>query len=161
MSEGNAEGIIRRCARLFYEPIYSEGTFLRQTNRKGYGARVELRVDLADPTASISVDCHGSRPTGRQGDIADVPAEGFNDWKQGAMAGVSYALARADQPSIGVTVTRVQGLVTDTNPTIVGAAAINAVWKALKFEPGDADVEHVTQMALASWDRPVDAIPEW
>jgi hypothetical protein len=161
MPESDAEAIIRRCVQLFHEPILSEGRYIRQTKGKGYAAIVEICVNLAAPAQSITVACHGPKPQESQGKLFDVPAEGFESWKQGARAGVGYALATAGHPSIAVTVTRIQGHHTDTNPTIVGTAAIHAVWKALKIEPTDEKGAHVNEMALGSWDRPLDAFPEW
>jgi hypothetical protein len=161
MPESDAEAIIRRCAQRFHEPILSEGRYFRQTKGKGYAARVEVCVNLAAPAQAIALACHGPKPSGSQGEMIEVPAEGFEPWKQGAVAGVAYALATAGHPSIAVTVTRIQGLFTYTNPTIIGAAAIDAVRKALKIEPKDEEGAHVSERVLGSWDRPINAVPEW
>jgi hypothetical protein len=157
MPEDMAETIIRRCARLFHEPIKAEGKFML---RRGM-AKVEVSIDLTALTQGIAISCQGATPTFSQGETVDVPAEGFNDWKQGAVAGVTYALTRVGDPAVGVTIRRIWGLFSDTNPTLVGAAAIDAVWKALQIPPEDADVAHVQKMALSSWDRPTDDIPKW
>ena len=110
---------------------------------------------------AIAVACQGPTPTFSQGEFITVPAEGFDDWKQGAVAGVAPALALAGDPSISVTITSIQGMFSDTSPTIVGAAAIDAIWKALRITPDAKIAERIQRISLRSWDRPGDALPTW
>ena len=157
MPEDAAEAVIRRCASLFHQPIHGEGKFLGQSGM----ARVGIGIDLTASKPTIAVACQGPTPTFSQGEFITVPAEGFDDWKQGAVAGVAHALALAGDPSILVTITSIQGMFSDTNPTIVGAAAIDAIWKALRIKPDSQTEMQIQQAALSSWDRSADSIPEW
>lgn len=114
----------------------AEGTFLRQKKGLGYAARVSLRVDPHTHHSSISVACYGRGWTA-QGSVEEVPAKGYDPWKAGAVAGIRFALRAAAVEKGSVTVTRIVGMVSDTNPTIVGAAAIDGFWKALGYtRPG-------------------------
>lgn len=110
---------------------------------------------------AIAVACQGPTPTFSQGEFITLPAEGFDDWKQGAVAGVAHALALAGDPSISVTITSIQGMFSDTSPIIVGAAAIDAIWKALRIKPDSQTEMQIQRAALSSWDRPADSIPKW
>ena len=95
------------------------------------------------------MDCSGQQVSS-QGYIEEATATGYTDWKQGAEAGVRYALKVARSEQFSVRITWIMGLTTDTNPTIVGAAAIQAVWQAIGYEPLHAEVERIEQMALGS-----------
>ena len=61
---------------------------------------------------------------------------------------MAFALRCAGLHTYGVRITRIVGMTTDTNPTIVAAAAARAALLA-RF---DAQV-------LASWDSDADALP--
>ncbi len=136
------------------------GKFVRQHNSKGYGARVEVDIEEYPPQPYVRVQTSGWESP-RQGDVFDVPATGFDDWKQGAIEGVTYALKVGDQQHCGVTITHIVGLITDTNPTVVAAAAMDAVWKALSIEPPRDIMARVQDMVFQSWDIPSDSIPHF
>ncbi len=138
--------------------ITSTGRFTRQSHGKGYGAVVTLTIDSAATETHISLDCHG-QSFRSQGYIEDVPEQGYDDWKQGAVAGVDYALKVAGLEPCGVVITKIEGLTTDTNPTIVAVAAMDAIWKGMGATP-PADIDaYVKAAALDSWNQPYDAIP--
>jgi hypothetical protein len=106
--------------------LKAEGRFLNQRDGKGYAARVTVRIEPHSDKPSIATACSGDGWTG-QGCVEEVPAVGYDDWKQGAINGIRYALRAAHCLDCSVVVTRIVGMTTDTNPTIVGAAAIDAV----------------------------------
>lgn len=138
----------------------AEEQFLRQYRNKGYATRVTVQVDPESQEPGVRVDCTGAGWSA-QGGLEEVPAAGYDDWKQGAGLGAFYALRVVRCPSGHVEVTRIIGLTTDTNPTIVGVAAALAVWQALGVDPPEIDLQRIEHLALTSWDRPADALPSF
>ncbi|HEY4386264.1 MAG TPA: hypothetical protein VGN34_17540 [Ktedonobacteraceae bacterium] len=86
--------------------------------------------------------------------------EGYDDWKQGALAGIKYALAQCHALPCHITITKIVGFTTDTNPTIVGGAAIQAVWAATNYEPSAEEKAVIEQHVFQSWQH-ADAIPDF
>lgn len=62
--------------------------------------------------------------------------------------------ARSD---CGVTIVRILGMTTDTNPTIVAAAAADATWNALGFAPRASVRQRVESVVLRSWEGAVNS----
>jgi hypothetical protein len=137
--------------------LASSGRFARIRNKLPYVATVDIEVDESTPETSVQVACHGRGFVGH-GYIEDVPAHGYEVWKKGAIVGVEYALKQSGK-SGRVVITRIQGTTTETNPTIVGAAAIDALWKAFAFEPSDELRTHIEEIVFNSWAVPYDSVP--
>jgi len=94
-------------------------------------ARVELLLhDLSADTPTTTFTCSGEGWV-RQGDIETVSASGYADWKRGAAAGIQFAFRLAGEAPRSVTVTKIEGMTTDTSPAAVGAAAALASFNAL------------------------------
>ena len=119
---------------------------------------MSVKVDINSASPRSTIDCAGEGWIAR-GYIEGVPAEGYDDWKGGAVAGSKYALRQANRTDCSVTVTRITGLTTDTNPSIVAAAAAFAVWDAIGYKPSASQLEFIQEAALTSWDKPHDLIP--
>jgi len=133
------------------------GKFSRQYQGIGYNALVN--VEVAEDTRSLCDDVqfaenwHGYRDNNWVGD-------GDEDWKQGAVLGVQYALHVAEQKGRCVTVISVNGNHTVTNPTIVAAAAIDGVWQGVGYQPRLAEVQWIEEIVFSSWQHP-DATPDF
>ena len=84
---------------------------------------------------------------------------GYDDWKDGARAGIAFALSLTTRTGCRVEVQRIEGLTTDTNPTIGGYAAALAVWEALGFEPSSEITKKLEAIVFSSWRRPQNEIP--
>ena len=138
--------------------VESEGKFARVSSGLPHFAQVWIRVE--EGSGNISVRCSGAGFTS-QGSFEDAPAVGYDHWKAGAAAGVRYALGHAGRGDIDVTIARIAGLSTDTNPTIVGAAAALATWNALGFVPVPSEWARVESIVFGSWQRPLDEIPSF
>lgn len=123
-----------------------------------YAAHVVLEVERPASTPGVDFSCSG-QGFRSQGHIEEVPATGYDHWKDGAKVGISFALSAAGTTDCRVKVTKIEGLSTDTNPTIVAYAAALAVWKALGFEPPKELVEKLEALVFTSWKRPYDEIP--
>jgi hypothetical protein len=137
-----------------------EAKFARIHNGLPHLAEVAVEIDFSTGSAEILCACSGGGFVA-QGTIEDVPATGYEDWKAGARAGVGFALSVAALPPARVTIRRISGLSTDTNPTVVGAAAALALWRAVGFTPPAHTVERLSAAALASWQRPLHEVPRF
>ena len=138
-----------------------EGKFARIHKKLPHVARVTVRVadNLSGP--NVTVRCTAAPVPFSQGNIEDETAEGYDDWKQGAVIGAQYALDVAGRTSTSVVISRIVGMMTDTNPTIVGGAAAYGVWLALDYSPTPEQIRQIEQVVLSSWQRPFDALPDF
>jgi hypothetical protein len=137
-----------------------QGKIACYQNGRLYFAEVALTVLCPAEATSIDVACHGKGFTS-QGVVEDVPAVGYEDWKQGALLGIHYALSRCSAPPCSVTVTSIAGLSSDTNPSTVGAAAIQALWSALQYVPSPEEQAHIEQIVLRSAVESWERLPEF
>jgi hypothetical protein len=137
-----------------------EGVFARYHNRRPFAARVTVSVESPSSQPGILFRCSGDGWIG-QGYLEEVPAVGYDDWKAGAKAGIEHALAVAQAVAARVEVIKILGMMTDTNPSVVGAAAALATWKALAFEPPAEVIQSLESVVFGSWRRPDDAIPRF
>jgi hypothetical protein len=64
-------------------------------------------------------------------------------WRQAAVLGVSHALRVARQIGRCVTMVSIDGNYTVTNPTIVSAAAVNAVWQSIGYSPSLTESQQI------------------
>jgi hypothetical protein len=135
----------------------SRGRFARQLNGRGYFGVVEVEIDPNSSITSIAVQTHGEGFTS-QGYIESVPERGYESWKQGVVLGVAFALWTAGHPGCAVVITNIEGLTSDTNPTTIAAAAMDAVWKALAFTPEPGLTTQVEQSVVASQSLPFDCV---
>lgn len=93
----------------------------RQTGSFAYFAAVEVN-DAPAGSPVVTADLRDAR----------VPRA----WVEAATEGASWALALAGTPSC-VCITTILGLLTDTSPALVAAAAAQATWKLVDFTPTD------------------------
>ena len=126
-------------------------------------AIVTIRLDEGEKGSGVTVRCTAPPTTPPQGHIEDVPENGYRHWQRGAALGAEYALEVAGEQCRNVIVSRIQGLTTDTNPTVVGVAAALGVWEAVGYEPTPEQLGHIKQHAGGSWRRPEpsDALPDF
>lgn len=138
----------------------AEARFARYRLGLPYFAEVAVEVDRSSQEPGIEFRCSG-RGFFSQGYEEIVPAVGYDDWKNGASAGVAFALVVVEADLARVIVTRISGLGTDTNPSVVGATAALAVWRALGFEPPAEIISRLEEVVFGSWQRPQDEIPQF
>jgi hypothetical protein len=139
--------------------LIAHAKFARFRNGLGHFAEVAVRLETPSPTPGIELCCAGTGYA-PQGYFFDVSSKNFDDWKAGARAGVAFALSVAVTPAARVLIDRISGLVTDTNPIIIGGAAALAIWKALAFSPPPDVLERLEATVLTSWQRPANHVPE-
>lgn len=136
-----------------------EARFARVHLGLPYFAEVALEVDLTGEPDVTRCTCTGGGFVA-QGHLEEAPSEGYEDWKAGGRAGVDFAVSVAALPKSRVTIVRIAGLTTDTNPTIVGAAAAFALWQAVGFSPPAQVIAHLEAAVFASWRLPHDHVPQ-
>jgi hypothetical protein len=139
---------------------HSQGKIARIKKGLPYFASIVLTIYWPAQDFSIVFDCHGEGWI-RQGTIEEVSAEGYDDWKQGALAGIRYALTKCNTLPCRINITSIMGLTTDTNPTIVAGAAIQAVWAGTEYEPSVEENAFVEQLVFQSWMSHFDSIPDF
>lgn len=137
--------------------LFGEGVFKRQCKGLGYWARVSLEVDINAKEPYVNMLCNG---TGfySQGDIEEATANGYVDWKRGAMEGIKYALELCSHSNYGISIKKIEGLTSDTNPTLVSIATAYAIWNAIGYHVSDEVIKKLEEKALNSWKLPHDQV---
>jgi hypothetical protein len=135
----------------------AEGRFRRIHDGVPHCAIVEATVVPTAAETSITVECKGNGWE-RQGWLEDASAIGYEDWKAGATRGVQFALEIA-QRTAKVTISRITGMITDTNPSTVCGAAAHAVWNALSYSPDDSVVVTMDEVVFRGWKRSPGDVP--
>ena len=98
---------------------------IRDAVPEGARVTVELDWDTLEPEVSVAPGrSKGSRP---------------RVWEKGAVYGVGFALEAANALPCSVHITEIEAGGADTTPTVVAAAAAEAIWTAIGFAP-PADV---------------------
>lgn len=117
-------------------------------------AEVALSVERRPGQGAILDRCQG-RGWRAQGCAEDATADGYDDWKQGALRGARRGLREAGVALDDhlVAVERVTGMTTDTNPDVVEVAAARAVWEALGHRPSSAQEAALAALLDGSWAR--------
>lgn len=118
-------------------------------------AEVEVSVVDGGPR-EISVRLGGAGFKG-QGSIEDA-SESYATWIAGARLGVEYALTVA-KSAAAICVSRISGMTTDTNPSIVAAAAAEATWSAVNASPPAWARAQLDRLVRSSWSGGFDELP--
>lgn len=132
-----------------------EGKFLRQRNSGGYVARVKMAIEESTTATLVKVEWMSVDVKEASPSLAN-----YEDWKQGALIGINYALNRirvAKQYTI--TVIEIIGQDVDTNPTIVAAAAIDGVWKGMNYTPTQTEWDAIEEVVFGSWQKSAYHLP--
>ncbi len=96
-----------------------------------------------------------------QGNIESVPANGYNSWKIGAKKGLEYAFSLVDNYWT-VVINKIDGLSTDTNPTIVAYTVLRAFLDRVDFKLNVKEIEFLEKFVFDSWSKPYkEQIPDF
>ena len=146
-----------------FKTIETEKRFFKQLKGKPHFATVVIQVTCGIAEPQLKVECSGKGLDGfSQGDLLDVPAVGYEDWKKAALVGVAFALKCVPCLDCSVVVTKIVGRdFTDTNSSIVAVVAAYAVWEVLEYNPNDSQTKKLEEILSKSWELPVDLIPEF
>lgn len=118
-AQGSENGLIR-----------SRRKIARQYRGAGQFAEIELLVNLQAQAISITFD------------VAETSRE---DWKQGVLVGLQYALNRCGNPRCTITITQLRGTVVDTSPGLVAYVAIYALWNVFSYQSSHEEKQRIEQ----------------
>jgi hypothetical protein len=136
------------------------GKFARWKGGRGFFAEVAVEVESPSVTPGVELRLTESGWI-LQCYIEDIPVTGDSAWNEGARIGAEYALSVANTQSARVVITRIAGMATDTNPTVVGAATALAVWAGLSYTPTAEHIARFETVVFNSWRQPPDALPQF
>lgn len=97
-----------------------------------------------------------------QGNIEEVPENGYDSWKMGARHGLEYAFSLINT-CWTVRINKIEGrIATDTNPTIVGYTVLRAFFDKINFQLTERQIEELEEFVLSSWTKPYkELIPDF
>lgn len=124
--------------------------FLRQV-KIGSFAVVYLDIKLSEKTViEFGEERYDNNVS--QGSIIMLPSinSNFDDWLEGARIGVKYGLTKSNK-DYHITIEKIEGLSTDTNPLIISVATITGIWDFLNYLPTDEEREKIEKWAFDSW----------
>ena len=144
------------------EKIKSEYTVKKVKNGLPHWGAVQLTIELtASNTLEIIEKYAGAGFVG-QGYLEVLPDKGYDDWKKGIVIGIKYAFSKLESNSgLKVIIEEASGLVTDTNPTILGYAASRAILNKLPNSESETEHEGIKKMVFRSWDYDYHALPNF
>jgi hypothetical protein len=122
-------------------------------------AQVSLTVEPTADFTRVEFACAGAGFSS-QGYLESVPPLGYEPWKDGALAGVRFALAVAGVSAAAVVITEIVGVTSDTNPTVVAVAAAHALWNALELNPPLRAVRFLDSQVSSSVGGAPDQLPQ-
>lgn len=137
-----------------------DGRFLVQRAGVGFAAHVTICLERGHVGPAIELACTGPGGWHGQGSLEEVAANGHLSWQAGARLGAAFALRIAGLTDARVRITKIVGMTTDTNPTIVAAAAARAVWAAAGFVPAAELLARFEAQVFASWQIDCEALPQ-
>lgn len=97
-----------------------------------------------------------------QGNIEEVPADGYESWKIAVRNGLSYGFSLASG-FWTVSIYRIEGRAhIDTNPTVVGYTAFRAFCSQAGLQLEENKIDMLEQFVKSSWTKPYqELIPDF
>ena len=142
----------------------NDTTFYRWTKFKngiGSVAIVTLDVEQNSFETNQILEHYSGQGFTSQGNIEEVPEDGYDSWKIAARQGLQYAFSLIDTHWT-VHINKIEGLTTDTNPTIVGYTVLRAFFDKIHYHLSDEQIEKLEDFVLSSWTKPYkELIPDF
>jgi len=127
-----------------------------------YLGEVHLTIELTTNESLEIVENYQGNGFVSQGYEEVIAEKGEHTWKKGVLSGITYAYNKLiGNQGLKVTITRVSGLITDTNPTILGFAASRAILTKLEHTECKQDLAILENLVLNSWNDDFEAIPDF
>lgn len=124
-------------------------------------AIVTLIVSKNDKNENIVNEYYDGNGFTSQGYIEEVPKEGYNSWKIGAIKGLEYAFSKTREYWI-VDIISIKGISTQTNSTIVGYTIIKAFLDQINLELSKEEIDTFEEFISKSWVKPYqEFIPDF
>lgn len=115
-------------------------------------AIITLEVEQNSSAKNQIIENYSGQGFSNQGHIEEVPENGYDSWKTGARKGLEYAFSLIDTYWI-VTINKIEGLSTDTNPTIVGYTVLRAFFDKIDHQLSEKRIEILEDFVLSSWAK--------
>lgn len=123
-------------------------------NGVGSVAIVTLDVSKNNFDQNKIVEHYSGQGFTSQGNIEDIPANGYDSWKIAARHGLEYAFSFIDT-FWTVDLKKIEGRAfTDTNPTIVAYTVLRAFFDKINFQLDSNQIEILEEFVLSSWTKP-------
>jgi len=126
----------------------NEYQFLKVKNGKFYFAFINLEIEISDFKNEIIENFSG---VGYSNHSIDVGENGADNWKLGLRRGLEFALSLSDN-FYKITVNKLEGKITDTNPTIIGFTGILAFCKQSNNNLSEQLLMQLESFVYSSWD---------
>jgi len=126
----------------------NEYQFLKVKNGKYYFAFINLEIEISDFKNEIIENFSG---VGYSNHSIDVGENGADNWKLGLRRGLEFALSLSDN-FYKITVNKLEGKITDTNPTIIGFTGILAFCKQSNNNLSEQLLMQLESFVYSSWD---------
>ena len=127
----------------------NEYQFLKVKNGKFYFAFINLEIEISDFRNEIIENFSG---VGYSNHSIDVGENGADNWKLGLRRGLEFALSLSDN-FYKITVNKLEGKITDTNPTIIGFTGILAFCKQSNNNLSEQLLMQLESFVYSSWDE--------
>ena len=127
----------------------NEYQFLKVKNGKYYFAFINLEIEISDFKNEIIENFSGD---GYSNHSIDVGENGADNWKLGMRRGLEFALSLSDN-FYKITVNKLEGKITDTNPTITGFTGILAFCKLSNNNLSEELLMQLESFVYSSWDE--------
>ena len=127
----------------------NEYQFLKVKNGKFYFAFIYLEIEISDFRNEIIENFSG---VGYSNHSIDVGENGADNWKLGLRQGLEFALSLSDN-FYKITVNKLEGKITDTNPTIIGFTGILAFCKQSNNNLSEELLMKLESFVYSSWDE--------
>jgi len=127
----------------------NEYQFLKVKNGKFYFAFINMEIEISDFKNEIIENFSGD---GYSNHSIDVGENGADNWKLGLRRGLEFALSLSDK-FYKISVNKLEGKVTDTNPTIIGFTGILAFCKQSNNNLSEELLMQLESFVYSSWDE--------
>jgi hypothetical protein len=136
--------------------------WVKYQNGVGAFAIVTLSVEPNQNNVNEIRDHYSGNGFTRQGDIEEVPKNGYESWKIASRKGLEFAFTCVDK-FWTVDIIKIEGRAfTDTNPTVVGYTVIHAFFEKINFQLDQEKINSLEEFVMRSWTKPYqEMIPDF
>lgn len=126
--------------------------FRKQIKGTGNYAAITLIIEESEPDNIILEQCNGLGFTS-QGSLEYVTTKGYDDWKNGAKAGLTQALSLIIDKKYKIIIKSIEGLTSDTNSETVAYTAYMAICNYLEIEVSENTEKEFEQRIIEYWQK--------
>jgi hypothetical protein len=129
-------------------------------HRHGF-AIITLEVSKIKSNSNEIFECYSGNGWTGQGQIDEIPEDGYDYLKLGAKKGLEYAFSFIEG-NWRIKLHRIEGMfITDTNATVVGYAVIRAFLDNIDYPLLEDKIEELEKFVQVSWQEDFNHIPNF